>query len=232
MWCARPLHVKPVRLICLLLGLSLACLCHPLSAATDFLTLGDGFTADTVSPQVRARMIGRSMPSELVAADSGRAVFASLRYLRVRHVDFGGQVQTGELVCHRDIAEDLLVIFKALYEARYPIASIRLIDDFEASDEASMTANNTSCFNYRPIAGRTALSRHALGMAVDINPLQNPYVRGEVIRPAAGRAYADRAQPFAHKIDRDDLCYKLFRSRGFSWGGAWRSAKDYQHFEK
>ena len=232
MWCARPLHIKPARLACLLLGLTLACLCQTVSAVADPLTAGDGFTADTVPPKVRARMMGCSLPSQLVAADSGRAVFASLRYLRVRHVDFDGREQTGEMVCHRDIAEDLLFIFKALYEARYPIASIRLIDDFGASDEASMTANNTSCFNYRSIAGRTALSRHALGMAVDINPLQNPYVREEVIRPAAGRPYADRAQSFAHKIDRDDLCYKLFRSRGFSWGGAWRSAKDYQHFEK
>lgn len=227
MWCGGPLRLKPGRRF-LLLVLWLACLCRAASAAPA----GDGFTADTISAQVRARMIGRSMPPELVAADSGRTVFASLRYLQVRYVDFDGQDQTGELVCHSDIAEDLLFIFKALYEARYPIASIRLIDDFEASDEASMSANNTSCFNYRSIAGRTALSRHALGMAVDINPLQNPYVRGEVIRPAAGQPYADRTQPFAHKIDRDDLCYKLFRSRGFSWGGAWRSAKDYQHFEK
>ena len=177
-------------------------------------------------------MTGHSMPLHLAAVDSGRITFAMLRYLQVRYVDFEGQEQAGELVCHRDIAEDLLFIFRELYKARYPIASIRLIDDFDASDEASMTANNTSCFNYRSIAGRTSLSRHALGMAVDINPLQNPYVREEVVRPAAGRPYADRSQAFAHKIDRNDLCYKLFRSKGFSWGGAWRSAKDYQHFEK
>ena len=95
-----------------------------------------------------------------------------------------------------------------------------------------MAADNTSCFNYRPKTGMRELSKHALGLAVDINPLENPYVRSSRVCPAAGATYADRTKDFPHKIDRNDLCYKLFRERGFTWGGAWRSVQDYQHFEK
>ena len=157
---------------------------------------------------------------------------ADLRYLKLSYVDFEGKEQIGEMVCNKAIAEDLLEIFRSLYEARYPIRSIRLIDDFGGDDEASMAADNSSCFNYRKISGMRRLSAHALGMAVDINPFENPYVRTSGVKPAGAAAYADRSQDFAHKIDKNDLCYKLFREHGFAWGGAWRSVKDYQHFEK
>jgi len=138
----------------------------------------------------------------------------------------------GEMVCNKAIAEDLLSIFRSLYEARYPVRSIRLVDDFGGSDEESMAADNTSCFNYRAKTGMRSLSKHALGLAVDVNPLENPYVRPSGVRPAEASPYADRTKEFAHKIDRNDLCYKLFREHGFSWGGNWRSLRDYQHFEK
>ena len=108
----------------------------------------------------------------------------------------------------------------------------RLIDDFDGDDVRSMEANNTSCFNYRTKTSGSSLSAHARGMAVDVNPLQNPYVKGEVVEPAAAAEFADRSVDFAHKITDDDLCCRLFRSRGFQWGGAWNSVKDYQHFEK
>jgi hypothetical protein len=139
----------------------------------------------------------------------------------------------GEMVCNAAIAQDLLDIFRELYLAKYPIRSIRLVDDFDGSDEDSMRADNTSCFNYRTVPGQKKLSRHAMGMAVDVNPLENPYIdtRGAV-HPAEGAPYVDRTQDFPHKIDREDLCYKLFREHGFSWGGAWTRSKDYQHFEK
>ena len=184
------------------------------------------FSAEPIPASVEARMRGVSYP------DDAEIKLSDLRYLRLSYVDFNGDEQVGELVCNKAIAEDLVAIFRDLYEARYPIRSIRLVDDFGGDDEASMAADNTSCFNYRKKTGMRELSKHALGLAVDINPFENPYVRPSRVRPAGASAYADRTKDFPHKIDKEDLCYKLFRARGFSWGGAWRSVQDYQHFEK
>lgn len=187
---------------------------------------GPGFYSAPLPDSVFARMTGVSFPEGAVVPRE------ELCYLRLSHYDFDGCEKVGEMVCHREIAQDLVEIFRALYEARYPIRSIRLIDDFGGEDEASMRADNTSCFNYRAKTGMRSLSKHALGLAVDVNPLENPYVRPSGVRPAEASPYADRTKEFAHKIDRNDLCYKLFREHGFSWGGDWRSVKDYQHFEK
>ena len=171
-------------------------------------------------------MLGKSLP------DSTKISFSQLRYLTLPYYDFDGEVRMGEMVCNKAIASDLLQVFRTLFAERYPICSIRLVDDFGASDEASMQANNTSCFNYRTIEGSWKLSRHALGMAVDVNPLQNPCVKGTRVRPATAMEFVDRSRDFPHKIDNDDLCKKAFTSRGFRWGGRWRSMKDWQHFEK
>jgi hypothetical protein len=176
-------------------------------------------------------MQGRSYPQGCEVPRS------DLRYLELSYVDFEGHEHLGQMVCNRHIADDLLYIFRRLYEARYPIASMRLIDDYGADDARSMAANNTSCFCYRRVAGSTALSKHSRGMAVDVNPLYNPcvYVRSGRVLPPEGRAYAhgrDRCKDIPGKIDTADLCYRLFVSRGFRWGGAWRTLKDYQHFEK
>lgn len=185
------------------------------------------FSSGPVPPEVEARMRGRSYP------DGALTDLAELRYLRLSHYDFDGVPQTGEMVCHAAIAADLCEIFRDLYEAGYPIASIRLVDDFDGSDEVSMAADNTSCFNYRTRPGQTRLSLHARGLAVDVNPRENPYVgRTGRVLPAGSEAYADRTADFPHKIGREDLCYRLFRAHGFSWGGAWTRSKDYQHFEK
>ena len=111
-----------------------------------------------------------------------------------------------------------------------------LIDEYDANDENSMEDNNTSAFNYRTVNGSSKLSKHSLGLAVDINPRFNPCVRtinGEVsVEPANGAEYVDRTQEFSHKITESDLCYQLFIEHGFTWGGSWNSVKDYQHFEK
>ena len=184
------------------------------------------FFSQPVPETVKARMQGKSMP------ETARIGFDELRYLTLYHYDFEGRIQQGEMVCHKAIAHDLLCIFKTLFAEAYPIHSIRLVDDFDASDEASMQANNSSCFNYRTIAGSWRLSQHAFGMAVDINPLQNPCVRGSRIRPSTATDYVDRGKDFPHKIDDNDLCKKTFESYGFRWGGRWRSVKDYQHFER
>lgn len=184
------------------------------------------FISQPVPNAVKARMQGKSMP------DTAKISFDQLRYLTLPYYDFDGQVKQGEMVCNKAISHNLLCIFRALFSRAYPINSISLVDDFYADDETSMQANNTSCFNYRTIAGTNVLSRHAFGMAVDINPLQNPCVKGSRIQPKTATEYVDRDKDFPHKIDEDDFCKEVFSSFGFSWGGDWRKLKDYQHFEK
>lgn len=187
---------------------------------------GYPFVSQPIPNAVKVRMQDISIP------DNATISYDELRYLTVFHHDYEGKIKKGELVCNKAIAKDLLLIFRALFSRGYPIYSIRLVDDFNADDESSMRANNTSCFNYRNVAGSKTLSRHALGMAVDINPLQNPCIKGRHIQPSTAGDYVDRNKDFPHKIDEDDFCKEVFTSFGFRWGGNWRSVKDYQHFEK
>lgn len=188
------------------------------------------FAAEAVDDAVFARMYGKSYKAGCTVPRE------ELRYLKVLHYDLEGRITLGEMVCNRAIADDLTAIFRTLYEARYPIERMVLIDAYDADDERSMAADNSSSFNYRKIAGSPNLSKHSRGLAVDINPLYNPCVRTRdgvtTVEPEAGRPYADRTQEFPCKIDREDLCYKEFTRRGFTWGGDWHSLKDYQHFEK
>lgn len=184
------------------------------------------FASQPIPEKVKARMQGKSMKGQTNIG------YDDLRYLTLYYYDFDNHIQQGEMVCNKAIAHDLLCIFKTLFMEAYPIYSIRLVDDFDASDEASMQANNTACFNYRYISGTTRLSQHAFGLAVDINPLQNPCVRGNRVQPKTAVEFVDRSQDFPHKIDEGDLCKQLFTARGFRWGGHWQGKKDWQHFEK
>lgn len=191
----------------------------------------EDFSVDTLSNEVFLRMQGKSYPEGCTIKRS------DLRYLQVLHYDADGKVHKGELVCNRKIAADLLDIFQKLYEAHYPIERMTLVDDYDADDERSMTANNTSCFCFRKIAGSSRLSKHSLGMAIDINPLQNPCIKKRKdgstwIQPKAGKKYSNRKLKYPYKLEKGDLCYQLFIKHGFSWGGNWRNTKDYQHFEK
>ena len=160
----------------------------------------------------------------------------ALDTLKVQHIDFQGQTQQGIIICNKTISNDLREIFAELYKAKYPIECIRPISEYD-NDERSMQANNTSCYCYRAIEGSKKLSNHALGMAIDINPLYNPCVKRRkdgtlLIQPSTARPYVNRSKSFKYKITKQDLCYRLFIQHGFRWGGAWRSLKDYQHFEK
>lgn len=149
-----------------------------------------------------------------------------LRYLRLYYVDPEGRTRQGEMVVNVRIARDVVEIFDSLYRARYPIARIALIDEYGADDDRSMAANNTSAFNYRTMTGSSTgrISLHGQGLAIDLNPLWNPYVKGAVVKPKGARR--------TPQITHSDLAYRLFRAHGFTWGGDWRSVKDYQHFEK
>jgi hypothetical protein len=150
----------------------------------------------------------------------------------VLHIGADGNVHGGELIVNRKIAEDITDIFIKLYEAGYRIEKIKLIDEYKGDDDLSVQDNNTSSFNFRFVAGSKHLSKHSLGMAIDINPLYNPYiVNGKVAE--WGAPYTDRTKDFPYKMTKDDLCVKLFKQHGFKWGGdCWKNTLDYQHFEK
>lgn len=199
-------------------------------AAAEAAETEEVFRAYPIDAAIFARIDGRSYKKGCTVP------LTELRYLRVLHIGFDGETHQGELICNQAIADDLLDIFRVLYEARYPIERMVLIDEYEADDTRSMEANNSSGFNYREIRNTGKLSNHSFGYAVDINPLYNPCVierNGQTtVDPEAGRPYADRSQDFPGKIDRNDLCYQEFIRHGFIWGGDWKSLKDYQHFEK
>lgn len=188
------------------------------------------FTAQEIDDAVFGRIEGRSYGSGCTIP------LSELRYLKVLHCDLDNNTVLGEMICNRAISDDLLEIFRTLFDAGYPIGRMVLVDEYDADDERSMSANNSSCFNFRFISGTARLSNHSSGMAVDINPLYNPYVRTSggrtTVEPAAAAPYTDREADFPCKIDENDLCYREFRRHGFEWGGHWRSSKDYQHFEK
>ena len=188
------------------------------------------FYQQEITDDIFARIEGKSFKANCITSRE------DLRYLRVLHYNKDREVLEGELICHKDIADDLLAIFQELYKAAYPIERMVLIDEYDADDEASMRANNTSAFNFRYASGMKRLSSHSTGMAIDINPLYNPLVRyreGQTrVFPTTAAAYMDRTKYFPYKIEKGDLCYRLFKKYGFSWGGDWKSSKDYQLFEK
>lgn len=197
---------------------------------TGMTLYADGFSYEPINDEVKQRIYGLSYKKDCTVS------YEELRYVRVRYIDFDGLPQEGELICNKAIAQDLVEIFYELYQASYPIEKIRLIDEYNADDDLSCLDNNTSCFNYRVVGGSTNLSKHALGLAIDINPFYNPYVTYpngvERISPPGSEPYADRSLDFPYKIDESDLCYQLFAAHGFTWGGHWKTLKDYQHFQK
>ena len=166
---------------------------------------------------------------------------SSLRYLKMLHVNFNGEYQVGEMIVNKKVAGDVLEIFQNLCENKYQIYSMKLIDDFWAgtgskSDYASIDANNTSAFCYRTATGGGNLSKHALGLAIDLNPQQNPYVTYKNGKPKYSHENAkdyveNRSSDTPHVITKKDRAYKLFKNYGWSWGGSWSSPKDYQHFQ-
>lgn len=188
------------------------------------------FRAQEISDSVFAVMQGKTYPKDCPVRRS------DLRYLTCLHTDVKGNTMVGELVVNQKIADKVLSIFRKLYEAHYPIERMRLADNYDGDDERTMTANNTSAFNFRYVSGTHSISKHGYGMAIDINPLYNPYIHTtktgvKRIEPAAGKPYADRSKTFDYKLEAGDLCHRLFKEAGFRWGGDWRTMKDYQHFD-
>ena len=188
------------------------------------------FVVCQIDDKTFARMRGKSYKAECTIP------LSELRYIKALHVTQDGAILMGEMVVNRAIAQDVVTILRRLYEEEYPIERMVLVDEYNADDEASMRANNSSAFNYRHTPGGTRLSAHSRGMAVDINPLYNPYVKNYpdrvYVAPATARDYVNRYGAFPYKIERNDLCCRLFLEHGFEWGGDYKTIKDYQHFEK
>jgi peptidoglycan L-alanyl-D-glutamate endopeptidase CwlK len=154
--------------------------------------------------------------------------------VELTYISFDGLWHRGQLVIDHDLVADIRRVFELAAELRFPIGSVipcadrRFRNGLLWDDNLSMAANNTSAFNFRPIEGSTSLSNHAFGRAIDINPLQNPYIRGETVAPP-GAVY-DPADPGT--LTADHPIVRLFLELGWNWGGNWGTLKDYQHFER
>ena len=200
--------------------------------------LEPGFSYHEIPQEIRDLMLGKSYQ------ENEYVNFNDLRLCKVKHIGFDGKTHQGELVVsHKailengeeiDLAKEVLVIFKELYDAQYPIEKIRLIDHYDADDETSMRDNNSSAFNFRYIRGTKKISWHSYGFAIDINPFQNPCFdrNSKFVEPAGSNDFLDRNLTAIGLIKEGDPCHKAFTSRGWEWGGTWDTPKDYMHFQK
>lgn len=154
----------------------------------------------------------------------------NLRLLRLSHHKPDGSVAQGELVVAASVAETIVSVFEELYQARFPIERMQRVDVYGGNDNASMRANNTSALNCRNVAGTSRWSQHSYGLAIDLNPLWNPWVRGSKVDPKEGAPWADRANIRPGMTTPGGPAVTAFTSRGWGWGGTWKTTKDYQHF--
>lgn len=157
----------------------------------------------------------------------------NLRYLSVSYWDFDGKINQGELVVNQDVADDMVKTMKVIFDAKFPIERMELVDNFKGDDNASMEANNTSAFNCRKKTGNpNSWSEHSYGRAIDINPVQNPYITGSTVLPPEGDSYTDRSKIRKGMIVDHDNVVTAFADIGWKWGGNWKDPIDYQHFSR
>jgi hypothetical protein len=188
----------------------------------------DGYRASirTIDPATAYAMIG-------VSWHRGCPVpISDLRRVELTHWGFDRRRHRGELIVHKDVARGVVAVFHTMYSMGFPIRTMLPVDRFGADDNASMAADNTSAFNCRPITGSaTGFSVHSYGRAVDVNTVENPYVKSGTVLPPAGKAFTNRANVRPGMIRHGDRVWRAFTAHGFSWGGDWKSLKDFQHFE-
>jgi hypothetical protein len=193
-------------------------------AVTVALTPGFQARVQPIPAAVRAQMTGVSWrpgcPVQL----------AHLRLLTLTYRGFDGRPHTGQLVANRDAAATLVSVFRRLYAAGFPIRRMRLVDAYGGDDYRSIEADNTSAFNCRAATGSTHWSQHAYGRAIDVNPIENPYVSGGTTSHPASRPYLDRARHRPGMAYGRGVLVEAFRTAGWGWGGTWTGVKDYQHF--
>jgi len=177
-----------------------------------------------ISPALRERIVGSSWHSGCPVP------VRKLRVVRVSIHKFDGSVSRGRMIIHRSEARNIVTVMHKLWRADYEIRRMRLVDAYGASDDRSMAHDNTSAFNCRFVAGSSSWSMHAYGKAIDLNPVENPYVSGSHVSPVKGTKYADRC---CHRaiIHAGDVVVRAFASVGWGWGGSWSGGtRDYQHF--
>jgi hypothetical protein len=186
----------------------------------------DGYVASIsrIDRQTRQLMTGSSWRKGCPVG------FDELRLVRITYWGFDNEPHRGRLVIHRRWADEIVEVFRSIYDSDFPIRRVRLVDNYGADDLESMKHDNTSAFNCRYVAGTTTWSMHAFGKAVDINPVENPYVDGSHVSPPNGEPYADRSDVRPGMVYERDIVWRAFHSIGWEWGGTWRSAQDYQHF--
>jgi D-alanyl-D-alanine carboxypeptidase len=208
--------VNPARIALLVLLVALA-LPASASAAPEF-----NGTVTTIGPKIRERMVswheGCPVP------------IRRLRLLQFDHWGFDDEEHRGRLIIHKAEAAKVFGVMRKLYRLHFRMKKVWLVDAYDASDDRSMAADNTSAFNCRNVAGTDRWSEHAYGKAIDINPVENPYVSGSHVSPEAGRPYADRSRRARGMIHAGDGVVRAFRAIGWGWGGYWSGPRDYQHF--
>lgn len=212
------------------------CACY----AEDFI-LCNGFSYHDIPVETQKLMNGKSYK------ENEYVKFDDLRFCKVLHIGFDGKEHEGELIVARDyisetgeiidFSKEVLEIFKEMYDAKYPIEKIRLIDYYDAEDEKSMLDNNSSSFIFRYILGTNRISWHSYGLAIDINPYVNPcfHPDSKTVEPVGTEKFLNRSLEQAGLIKEGDACHKAFTSRGWEWGGSWKDpnySTDYMHFAK
>jgi len=193
-----------------------------------------GATINNITPAIQARIVGKTW------RDTCPIPLTDLRYLTIPYWGYDDQEHLGEMIVHKDVAQEVMEIFQELFEAKFPIETMRLIDDyFEPNkttgeiDDISMMHNNTSSFFFRFIGKTSIVSEHGLGTAIDINPRVNPFVRGDFVSPSTSKPFSNRAiKGVKGFLTEDCVCVKAFTKRGWHWAGTWKKAQDYQHFCK
>ncbi len=206
----------------------LACILLPYMAFAKFEA-----SIKPINKQIKQRMVeGKSWQK------SCPVQLKDLRYIRMKHRNFYRSEKMGEMIVHKDVAHEVVDIFRELYQIKYPIRQMRLVSDFRGSDWQSIEADNTSAFNCRKATGSKKWSKHSYGKAIDINPIENPYIarNGRIThkdsikyrkRVHKNSSYADKAV-----LLKKDKATKIFEKYGWKWGGDWNGIKDYQHFAK
>lgn len=180
---------------------------------------------DPGSIQIDSNM---SYEEAIAGADCPIEVLNRLVLISVQYTGFDGLDHQGQLLVHEELAVEVRAIFSELHRLQFPIEKVIPISAYQWSDAASMADNNSSCFNYRNAVNSDRLSKHAAGRAIDINPMLNPYQKGNQVLPLGAEYHPDRPGTLV----RGSAEVRAFTSRGWRWGGSWRTLKDYQHFDK
>lgn len=179
------------------------------------------FTIGPIPPDVLAR--SSWVPECPVTVDE-------LAYLTVSHYGFDGRFHTGEIIVNQDFGEEVVEVFRLLHEARFPIEQMRVITKEEIDAPPTGDWNDTTSFVCRPAVGSTSWSQHAYGLAIDVNPFHNPYLKGDLVLPELASAYTDREDVRPGMITEGDVVTEAFADIGWGWGGNWNTLKDWMHF--